>query len=307
MKKFWKATLIPGLCCILAGAVLAAILVLGFSDELMEHRKDFSINENNFFEWFGKDAYIGINRGGTHYDKSETTESYYFQVEENSRVTGIEFEFAVGEVEVKKGETMELAVEDMFENAITSRVADGIWYIDDSLINSGSVHSGYSPKISITIPAETDFETINIYLAAGMFEAYELNADKMVLEVDAGSMKVTKLSAKEKLDLKNGVGEIRVYDATAEDLTVDNGIGAISITGAINGNNVITCGIGEVKVNLTDRSSVDFNYSVECGIGEVEIDEKKFSGNTRSVVHEHAGADYFELECGIGHIEINVE
>ena len=50
MKKFWKATLIPGLFCIFAGLILSAILLLGFHKELVEHTDEFSINEDNFFD-----------------------------------------------------------------------------------------------------------------------------------------------------------------------------------------------------------------------------------------------------------------
>ena len=306
MKKFWKATLIPGLCCLLAGAVLSAILALGFADELMEHRDEFSINEDNFFELFEVDEYMSVTRAGKRYTESDTKESYYFEVPEEEEITGIDFEFAVGEVQIKTGEVMEVSVVDMFENAITSEVEDGIWYIEDSLIDSGSVHSEYSPEITITIPEETLFETVEIYLAAGLFEAEELMANQVFLEVDAGSMKVFQLTAEDSLEMNNGVGEIRVYDAEAKNLEVDNGIGAISIAGAVSGQNTVKCGIGEVKLSLTDRENVDFNYTVDCGIGEVEIDGRKYTGNVESNRFERSLADSFALDCGIGHIEINV-
>lgn len=306
MKNFWKATLIPGICCILAGAVLAAILALGFADELMEHRDEFSINEDNFFEFVEADKFVSVTRNGSRYEESETNASYHFAVSETEEITGLDFEFAVGEVEVKTGDTMEVTVIDMFENAITSEVRNGIWYIEDSLMDSGSVHSEYSPEITITIPEGAKFDSLDIYLAAGILDASELAAKEVALEVDAGSMKVFTLTAENKLELKNGVGEIRIYDADAVNLTVDNGIGAISIDGAIHGHNTVTCGIGEVKLSLTDRSRVDFNYSVECGIGEVEIAGMHFTGSAQSNVNDRSDADYFALDCGIGHIEINV-
>lgn len=306
MKNFWKATLIPGLCCILAGAVLAAILALGFGDELMEHREELSINEDNYFEFFENNIFVSITREGTRYDKGETNASYYFAVPEGETVNGIDFEFAVGEVEVRTGECMEITVVDMFENAITGEVKDGIWYIKDSLIDSGSVHSDYSPEIVITIPAEVELEQIKIYLAAGMLDADDLAAKEVMLEVDAGSMKVFKLTATQSLALTNGVGEIKVYDMAVKNLTVDNGIGAISMTGAISGHNTVNCGIGEVKLSLTDRDRVDFNYKVACGIGDVEIGDMVFNGESENISYDRTEADYFDLDCGIGHIEINI-
>ena len=110
----------------------------------------------------------------------------------------------------------------------------------------------------------------------------------------------------EALELTNGVGEIRIYDAEAANLSVDNGIGAISISGAVSGENIVKCGIGEVKLSLSNHKTVDFNHTVDCGIGEVEIGGKRFSGSTESSSFDHSNADYFELECGIGHIQIDV-
>ena len=306
MKNFWKATLIPGLFCILAGAVLAAILALGFADELVEYKDEFSINEDNYFEFFEMDEFFSVTREGTRYDKDETRKSYYYAVPEGEIITGLDFEFAVGEVEIKTGDTMEVTVTDMFKDAISAKVVNGIWYIEDSLIDSGKVHSEYSPEITITVPTELVAEQIEIYLAAGLLEADNLSAKKIDLEVDAGSMSIFKLTASEALDLKNGVGEIKVYDAEAMNLSVDNGIGAIAITGKINGNNEVTCGIGEVKISLTDRSEIDFNYKVTCGIGEVEIGGMHFTGSAESNAYDRSDADYFALDCGIGHIDINV-
>lgn len=306
MKKFWKATLIPGLCCILAGAVLAVILALGFSEELMEHQGELYINGENFLDYFEVDEFMSSTRDGVHYSKSDTRASYYFEVPEDALVTKLDFAFAVGKVEVRIGDVMAVSVEDMFENAITSEMRNGIWYIEDSLIDSGSVHSEYSPEIVITIPKDTEFEQVELYLAAGVLEADELAAKKVILEVDAGSLKIFKLAAGEALKLTNGVGEIRIYDGNLANVTVDNGIGAIAITGAVTGHNDIKCGIGEVKLSLTDRNSVNFNYSVECGIGDVEIGDMKFSGSAESSVYGRTDADYFALDCGIGHIEIKV-
>lgn len=308
MKTFWKATLIPGLCCVLAGAVLAVVLVLGFSEELIMYQDEFSINEKNYFELFEVDEFVSVTRKGTRYNPEDTKESYYFEVpkEAQEQITGLIFEFAVGEVMVRTGDTMEVTVTDMFENAISSEVQDGVWYIRDSLIGSGSVHSEYSPEITITIPGDTELKQIEWYLAAGVLEAEELEAKTVVLKVDAGSLKVYELTAADSLNLVNGVGEIKVYDCEASNLTVDNGIGAITITGAVSGQNKIKCGIGEVKLSLTDRSSVDFNYSVDCGIGEVEIGRNSFTGSVKSNAYDPSTADYFALDCGIGHIEINL-
>lgn len=306
MRKFWKVTLIPGLYCILAGLVLAVILTLGFSDELREHADEFSINEDNFWEYFENDRFLSVTREGNRYHKSDTKESYHFKVPEET-IFGIDFEFAVGEVQIRTGDTMEILVTDMFENAISSYVEDGVWYVTDSLLGSGSVHSEYAPDITITVSKDCALEFVKIYLAAGRMDADALTAKDMKLEVDAGSLKVFRLTADNSLVIKNGVGEVKIYDAQAKNLTVDNGIGSVDITGAISGqHNTVRCGMGEVKLSLTDRSGLDFNYKATCGIGEVEIGDRTFRGDSETSNYAFEDADYFELDCGIGHIEIDI-
>jgi len=306
MKKFWLFTLIPGIICILAGLVLAAILTFGFSEELLEHADEFSINENNFWEHFDNDKFLSSIREGTRYTKSDTKESYYFAVPEGEAVSGINFEIAVGDVQIRKGTTMEITVTDMFENAISSYVKDGIWYITDSLLGSRSVHSEYSPEITITLPEGPVLDFVKVYLAAGRMDVDHLEAEELRLEVDAGSLKIFHLCANALLEIKNGVGEVKIYDASAKNLSVDAGVGSVDVSGVITGHNVIKGGIGEVKINLTDRNRIDFNYKVTCGIGEVEIGDRVFHGNTENTSYDPDNADYFEVDCGIGHIEIDI-
>lgn len=307
MKKFWKATLVPGLVCILAGLAIAAVLVIGYSDELREHADEFSINEDNFFELFENNTFISVSREGTRYNESDTRESYHFAVEDMEAVSAVVFEFAVGEVEIRTGDTMEVAVSDMFEDAISSYVEEGIWYITDSLLGSGSVHSEYCPDVTITIPAGVTFEQMNIYLAAGLMNAQQLEAREMHLEVDAGSIKVFHLTAQEFLTVKNGAGEVVLYDAAASNLVVEQGIGAIDITGDITGYNTIKGGVGEIEINLTNRPEINFNYKVSGGLGEVEIGDRSIRGSAENFSFDRNKADYFEVDCGIGRIEIDID
>ena len=167
MKKFWKVILSTGLFCLLAGLAVAAVLIIGYQDELREHADEFSINEDNFFELFANNTYISVSREGTHYNKSETKESYHFAVEDTAGITGIDFEIAVGEVEFRTGESMDVQVTDMYEGAITSYAEDGIWYITDRLLESGSVHSEYCPEIVVTVPEDSSFGRHSFFVSSG--------------------------------------------------------------------------------------------------------------------------------------------
>ena len=306
MKKFWLVTVVTGIVCLLAGLLISAVLTFGFSEELVEHADEFSIRitDDDIYDFFEIDEYVSNARRGNHYRVSDTKESYYFEVPAEETITGIDFEIAVGEVQIITGDSMEVAVTDMFENAISSYVENGVWYITDSLLGSNTVHSEYTPKIVITIPKDLNLEFIDFYLAAGLMDADNLVAKDIKLEVDAGSMEVYYLMAEDSLSVKNGVGEVKIYDAKVNNLTIDEGIGAISVTGIITGHNVVNGGIGEVKLTLTDRKEIDFNYKVSCGIGDARIGGKKFHGDSEITKFDRSNADYFELNCGIGQVAI---
>lgn len=306
MKKFWLTTIITGILCILAGLFLSAVLTFGFADELREHADEFRINEDNFFELFENDRFVSVTREGKRYNASDAKESYYFNVESTEDITGIDFELAVGDVQIRKGSAMELTVTDMFEDAVSAYVKDGVWYITDSLLERGSVHSEYSPEVTITLPEDVFFEKVSIYLAAGRMDADKLAAKDMSLKVEAGSLKVFYLEAEDSLTLENGAGEIKLYDVDASNLTVNQGVGAIDITGDITGNNNIRGGVGEIKLSLTNRKRVDFNYKVNGGIGEVKIGDMVLHGDTTNMSFDRDSADYFEIDCGIGRVELNV-
>lgn len=315
MKRLWKVLLIMGLVCVLAGGIFAAVLGFCFSDEIVAH-KDYFMSNNyvsflDNFKW--RNVFYFRQNGlqdGLYYDDSECKESCYYEVTKEE-INDICFEFAVGEIRITTGETMSIQVNNMFENAISSEVKDGVWYIKDSLIERGNVYSEYAPDIDIILPAGEIFDKIEIQLAAGTLTAEELRAQEMILEVDAGSMKVQQLYSTECLELTNGVGEMTLLSVEANNVTADNGVGAMYISGEITGQNNIKCGIGEVNILLSGREDIDFNYDVNCGIGEVIIGNSKHYGmghHHKDSHHQTASQkDYFYLDCGIGCIRLNLE
>lgn len=306
MKKFWKTMLLVGLGCIVAGFLLAAVLGIGFLDEIISHRGEFGINEDNYWEFFEVKDYYKKARRGTHYTREDANRSYFYEVPEGEQVAELNFEFALGKVSISMGDAFSVRVTDMFEGAIFSEIKNGIWYIEDSLLREGSVFSGYAPEIEITIPKDSLFEKVTIQAEAGEFYVDELLADTVELSLKAGRMRIERLAAQKKLVLVNGVGEINIYSLDGKNLSLDNGIGATALYGSLTGSNRIDCGIGEVRLVLKDRSRADFGYSVDCGIGTVIVDGTSYTGTVKHSDYNRGEGDFFELFCGIGRIEIEL-
>ena len=285
MKPFWKILLTVGVICVLVGGIFSAVLGFFFFDEIVAHKEELVFNHLDILDW---DNGFYFGRNGLYYNDSDCDKILYYDASREN-VENIDFAFAVGEISITTGNEMAIHVENMFENAITSEVKDGTWYVKDSLKEKGNVHSGYAPDIHIVLPANQIFDTIEIELAAGTMEIELLRAKEMILEVDAGTMQVQQLYATECLELNNGVGEIKLLSVQANNVTADNGIGSITITGEITGKNNIKCGIGEVVIG----------NSKHYGMGK-HHKESHHHGATSSI-------DYFYLDCGIGCIRLDLE
>ena len=310
MKRSWKILLTVGVVCVLIGGIFSAVLGFFFFDEIVAHKEELVFNHLDILDWDNGFYLRNVLQDGLYYDNSECDKVLYYDASREN-VENIDFSFAVGKISITTGDEMCIHVENMFENAITSEVKDGTWYVKDSLREKGNAYSEYAPDIHIVLPVNKIFDTMEIELAAGIVEAELLRAEELILEVDAGSMTVQQLYATECLELQNGVGEMKLLSVQANNVTADNGIGSMSIFGEITGKNNIKCGIGEVNVVLRGREGIDFDYDVNCGVGEVMIGNSKHSGIGYHHKESHHGTasqkDYFYLDCGIGCIRLNLE
>ena len=310
MKQLWKILLIVGTVCVLIGGIFSAVLGFCFFDEIVAHKEEFVFNHLDILDWNNGFYFRNVLQDSLYYDDSECDKVLYYDASREN-VENISFEFAVGKISITTGQEMCIHVENMFENAITSEVKDGTWYVKDSLRTKGNAHSEYAPDIHIVLPEGKIFDTIEIELAAGTVEAQLLRAKEIVLEVEAGTMEVQQLYAIEGLELNNGVGEMKLLSVQVNNVTADNGIGSISIFGEIKGKNHIKCGIGEVDIRLRGREEIDFDYDVNCGIGEVVIGNSNHYGIGKHHKESHhevtSQIDYFYLDCGIGCIRLDLE
>lgn len=305
MKHFLRTIALVGAALLLAGILLGAVLTGAFWDEIIENRDEFTVEFSDVFEHYGIDIHTS-NNGGPYYTKEDANSSYSFTVpaDRMKDITEINFGIATGNINIVQGDEMSISVTDMIDGTITSEVEDGVWYIKDSLLHSGSTYSRYEPKVEITIPAGWSFEKANFEVAAGKVVMDELIANNATLKVSAGSMKIYNLLTAEGCDMEVGAGELKVYAFDGKNILVENGVGTVYISGKITGNNKIDCGIGSVELILTDRSKIDFSYSVSCDIGQVKVGDNSYSGDVKNSDYNKNLDDYFDLNCGIGLIEI---
>lgn len=305
MKHFFRNIALVGAGLLLVSVLLGAVLTGVFWEQIVENRDEFTIEIGENIRYH----FDGWNRDGVHYSEKDANSSYSFTVDGNvmDSVTALDFEIAVGDISIVEGDTMSITVTDMIDGTITSEVENGVWYIRDSLLHSGSTYARYEPQIEITIPADCSLSRAAIEIAAAKVVAEKLSADVVSLDVGAGSVKLTGLQANESCKIKVGAGELKVYSFDGKNISVENGVGLVYISGRITGNNKVDCGIGSVEIVLTDREKIDFSYSIDCSIGEVKVGNNTYSGKVKDSDYNKDVEDYFDLKCSIGQITLKTK
>ena len=143
--------------------------------------------------------------------------------------------------------------------------------------------------IELYVPEQMHAEKLSIKVGAGecAVSVPGFTIDKMHLEVGAGKMKLTQISA-EILTINCGVGECKYEGSVSRDVKAD-------------------CGVGEVSVKLAGKET-DYNYEVSCGIGKIKVNDSGYGSFAASkCVHHEQAKGTMKLECGVGKIKIETE
>ena len=137
--------------------------------------------------------------------------------------------------------------------------------------------------ITIYIPENYQFNTVNIDMSAGKCEIHQLNASTM--------------------NLKQGMGEIIVDDGSANDLIIDGGLGRVEVNDFNLKNNLeIDIGFGEADIELTDNVDL-YTHSVNVSFGSVVVGDIDYSGIS-STKNENKDSRHIEIDCGFGSVEV---
>lgn len=196
--------------------------------------------------------------------------------------------------------------------------------------------------ITITLPKNAVYETVNIKLGAGKMQIADLAATNILLEVEAGSM-VAKTITAESLWLNVEAGSIKTDAATAKtaeiavgagslvmkSLTVDTlstsvqagsakleefaattvnfsvDAGSIKAEGDIAGKAAFNVSAGSINLKLEEPDS--FGWALNCQLGNCNIDGEKFSGmNLKNSVNETATI-FYDITCQLGSVNITFD
>ena len=157
-------------------------------------------------------------------------------------------------------------------------------------------------KVEITLPKGQEFHTIDLQVGAGILVADVVKAEKLKLELGAGTAKITDCFCKT-ADINMAAGEVIVENGTVEKLDLDVAMGELQFAGSVTDELDADCGMGDMYIELPGESS-DYNYTVDCGMGDIDVGDSSFGGVASSKKVDNDADIELDFDCGMGKIEV---
>lgn len=266
MKKETTVTLIIGLILMGIGLVLIAISHIGGG-----RFRDF----NHQFDSYS----VGII-GGTGPTK---TENYDYSSQE---VRSLEIDIAATSVTLSQGENFTVRIKNTNDGRIYSELeSNGTLKIDEKIFHRWWWYWNFhEPKVYITIPKGSHFESINIEVAAG--RAYGKNLEISTTEAD----------------FSVDAGSIELSEITSTKTDIDGDVGEIMLSGTFSGETKIDCNVGSIKLHTTGNID-QWNYTGRANMGNIRINNKNISDITNTSAQKN---NHFDIDCNIGSVEIRI-
>lgn len=156
--------------------------------------------------------------------------------------------------------------------------------------------------LTVYVPAESLFETINVDNGVGEFKADALTAEKIVVKLGAGDATIGSLMASNYADIECGAGSMTIYDGEINNCDMEVGVGDLNLTTKLTGDCEFEFGVGEYNITLKGNKS-DYKLDIEKGIGSITVDGKDVS----DFVNSGNGTAKVEISGGVGAINVKFE
>lgn len=181
-------------------------------------------------------------------------------------------------------------------------VENGTLYIKSVLKTKGVFNSLNAAKLTLYVPENKTFDSLNVELGAGVLELIPVEAGEVSLEVGAGEIIFSNLVT-ENADISVGMGSIVLKQFEAGNLKVEVGMGSMEARGDIKNSANLECAMGSIDLKLAGKEK-DFNYNFEGAMGSVAIGNAEYSGIAQERSVDNDAAKELELECSMGSITV---
>lgn len=242
----------------------------------------------------------GVNAGNYYENNTRSVDTSNF-----GQIDSLDFDIEVGSLMIQSGNRFK--VEHNYKNNyVDVKVDNGALVIKTKVPRLWGFNIGFNRlqhgTIIVTVPKESNFDSVSISMGAGEAIVDVVNAQKGSFEVGAGRFRIDSLTTTQLTKFEAGVGELIINNMDAANAEVNCGVGSATLKGKMSGLNKIDCAVGDIKLYL-DGDASDYYFKAESGIGKVEINNNSTvigesnSGNPNAPVK-------VEISCGVGKVSV---
>lgn len=152
--------------------------------------------------------------------------------------------------------------------------------------------------LTLCIPKEVQLERAHITSGAGRLTVEAISAGKVELDLGAGEVNITSLTATAGADIEGGAGKVTIAGGALHDLDLDMGVGQLVLCSALSGESELDLGVGESDLTLLG-SEQDYALQIEKGVGSISVNGKnvsEYNGGT--------GPNEVQISGGVGAVKV---
>lgn len=154
-------------------------------------------------------------------------------------------------------------------------------------------------SLSLTIPARTVMDTINVKTAMGDVQLEGISASKCEILNNLGNCTLKKCSFDES-DLENNLGEISISDTSLGKAEVNNDMGTVRVDACTFASLDITATMGEAEVDAAQDLG-KYDIDLEADLGDVKVN----GYNEGTKYHQPGDAGTLEITTNMGNIRLD--
>ncbi len=232
----------------------------------------------------------GVNELVSAYHQGDLNISIPFVRRENLKrefegIQNLDIEASAGNFEIIEysGDVIEVVAKNI------SRRSE-LYQENDTLIFKENFRFGILPinndtNVKIYVPENYQFDKVTIEVDAASFKMSDLLADELEVDVDAGSFKANNITAiKTVIDVDAGEAKIDLLDSKKSKFDAD---------------------VGDIRITMVGAES-DYSYEADCDLGDIQVGS--YSGEGLSDEYYYRGGDRsIEADCNVGSIIIKME
>lgn len=215
-----------------------------------------------------------------------------------SNIYELDVELANYELVIEEGDMLKVAYDD--RNKKVSVDGDKLKIEEKKKL----FHNQEGYTVILTVPKDYFFTEVSITMGAGHLGIKQLSTNVLDLELGAGNVDISNLTAITSVDIDGGAGDLSITESEITDLDLQMGVGKLTLSSDLIGNNQIDLGIGDSDIRLKGTPD-DYRFDISKGVGEVYFDGEQYKSNSSDVTMHHDDISNLEINCGVGKVNID--